>query len=118
MEVSERFIGEKEDVGTPEVRNNIAKMCAEIHWSLNKYGEQFFQELGRKTYTTPKSYLDLIGELWQTCSLSDGVNDMEQCTTPNASFVFRENIIRGRGDVLDGGILSWSVGILIAQSVE
>merc|ERR1712138_304415 len=35
--------------------------CVKVHTSINATGEQFFNELRRKTYTTPKSYLDLIG---------------------------------------------------------
>eukprot|EP00497_Spongosphaera_streptacantha_P003663 TRINITY_DN438_c0_g2_i1.p1 TRINITY_DN438_c0_g2~~TRINITY_DN438_c0_g2_i1.p1 ORF type:complete len:204 (-),score=53.44 TRINITY_DN438_c0_g2_i1:2-613(-) len=36
-------------------------MCVEIHTSVEDKGGMFFQELRRKVYTTPKSYLDLIG---------------------------------------------------------
>ena len=32
-----------------------------MHTSIAKYADQFFEELRRKVYTTPKSYLDLIG---------------------------------------------------------
>ena len=35
-------------------------MAVEIHRSSGKEAEIFFEELRRKTYTTPKSYLDLI----------------------------------------------------------
>ena len=36
-------------------------MCVEIHTSVTELAERFFQELRRRFYTTPKSYLDLIG---------------------------------------------------------
>ena len=36
-------------------------LCQGPHTSINETGEKFFNELRRKTYTTPKSYLDLIG---------------------------------------------------------
>ena len=35
-------------------------MCMKIHRSVEVTSEQFFDELRRKVYTTPKSYLDLI----------------------------------------------------------
>lgn len=35
-------------------------MCMSIHTSVEDTSEQFFAELRRKVYTTPKSYLDLI----------------------------------------------------------
>ena len=34
-------------------------MCVDVHMSVTN-SERFFQELRRKFYTTPKSYLDLI----------------------------------------------------------
>ncbi|KAK3243833.1 hypothetical protein CYMTET_46533 [Cymbomonas tetramitiformis] len=39
---------------------SIAKMCVQIHTSVTAASEKFFQELRRRFYTTPKSYLDLI----------------------------------------------------------
>ena len=42
-------------------RTAVAKICVKVHTSINETGERFFNELRRKTYTTPKSYLDLIG---------------------------------------------------------
>jgi dynein heavy chain, axonemal len=35
--------------------------CDQIHTSVAVISERFFQELRRHYYTTPKSYLDLIG---------------------------------------------------------
>jgi len=35
-------------------------MCMQIHTSVEDTSDQFFAELRRKIYTTPKSYLDLI----------------------------------------------------------
>ena len=48
---------EKEEV----CRTAVAKICVKVHTSINETGDKFFNELRRKTYTTPKSYLDLIG---------------------------------------------------------
>jgi dynein heavy chain len=35
-------------------------MCMKIHRSVEVTSDNFFNELRRKVYTTPKSYLDLI----------------------------------------------------------
>ena len=42
-------------------RSAVAQICVKVHTSINETSEKFFNELRRKTYTTPKSYLDLIG---------------------------------------------------------
>ena len=57
--VSNRFLS-KVDLGSPEVNKHIAAMCVDVHVSVTETSERFFQELRRKFYTTPKSYLDLI----------------------------------------------------------
>ena len=38
----------------------MAAMCVDIHISVTEASDTFYQELRRKFYTTPKSYLDLI----------------------------------------------------------
>lgn len=35
-------------------------MCPEVHLGATEKGDQFFQELRRTVYTTPKSFLDLL----------------------------------------------------------
>lgn len=35
-------------------------MCGVVHTSIKVYAEKFYEELVRRVYTTPKSYLDLI----------------------------------------------------------
>ena len=35
-------------------------MCKLVHTSVEKTSERFYNELRRRVYTTPKSYLDLI----------------------------------------------------------
>ena len=57
--VANRFLAE-ENLGTDEVKTALAKMCVHIHRSIDVSSNQFFDELRRKVYTTPKSYLDLI----------------------------------------------------------
>ncbi len=39
---------------------DVCKMCVDIHLSVSDKSEEFFQELRRKNYTTPTSYLELI----------------------------------------------------------
>jgi dynein heavy chain len=57
--VSREFLADLE-LPSEEVRNNLAEQCASVHVSVKEAAERFDQELRRKIYTTPKSYLDLI----------------------------------------------------------
>ncbi|KAI8732070.1 dynein heavy chain 6, axonemal isoform X3, partial [Biomphalaria glabrata] len=43
-----------------EIKDNVSKMCVEIHMSVTEMSERFFTELKRRYYTTPTSYLELI----------------------------------------------------------
>ena len=38
----------------------VSKMCVEIHTSTERKAEEFYHKLGRRFYTTPTSYLELI----------------------------------------------------------
>jgi len=38
----------------------LAEMCVEIHMSVSDMADRFYNELKRKYYTTPTSYLELI----------------------------------------------------------
>ncbi|KAI3384925.1 hypothetical protein SNEBB_000114 [Seison nebaliae] len=38
----------------------LGKMCVDVHESVTQYSEEFYDELHRKYYTTPTSYLELI----------------------------------------------------------
>ncbi|KAJ9531756.1 hypothetical protein QJQ45_021904, partial [Haematococcus lacustris] len=58
--VSRKFLAGT-DLGNDEVREAVASMCVTIHTSVATASDRFFAELRRKYYTTPKSYLDLIG---------------------------------------------------------
>lgn len=57
--MSTEFLKELPDT-TEEVRKGLAEMCMNIHTSVDKKSEDFFDSLRRRIYTTPKSYLDLI----------------------------------------------------------
>jgi len=57
--VSRAFLKNLE-LPSDEVRANLAEMCMQIHTSVESVSDQFYAELRRRVYTTPKSYLDLI----------------------------------------------------------
>lgn len=60
LSVSESFLGSREEIGSEELRTSLAELCARIHLSVEAQAAKFLAELRRHTYTTPKSYLDLI----------------------------------------------------------
>lgn len=57
--VSSEFLKELE-LPTEDCRQALSEMCMTIHTSVEDTSDQFFAELRRRVYTTPKSYLDLI----------------------------------------------------------
>eukprot|EP00960_Hanusia_phi_P070417 767305-Hanusia_phi.AAC.13 len=57
--VAEYFIQAIENV-EDEHKVAIANMCPFIHSQIEIYAEKFYEELRRKFYITPKSYLDMI----------------------------------------------------------
>eukprot|EP00605_Chrysophyceae_sp_TOSAG23-4_P002255 GSChrysophyteH1.ASY1.ANO1.2499.1 assembled CDS len=59
MSVSQRFLANV-DLGSEQVSAAVVKMCGFVHRSIEKMSVAFYEELRRKVYTTPKSYLDLI----------------------------------------------------------
>lgn len=48
------------ELPSDETRENISQMCMKIHTSVEESSDRFWEELRRRVYTTPKSYLDLI----------------------------------------------------------
>jgi dynein heavy chain len=59
--VADRFFTEKEnELSIAEYKEALCRMAVEIHRSAGSEAELFYEELRRRTYTTPKSYLDLI----------------------------------------------------------
>jgi dynein heavy chain len=59
LSVSRRFL-EFIDLGTPELKSQIAEACVEVHSSVSDIALKFYAELRRRYYTTPTSYLELI----------------------------------------------------------
>ena len=91
-DVADRFMAAVENV-SDEHKVILAKMCPFIHGSVEKWSDKFFDELRRKFYISPKSYLDMIA-LYTTLlrekrkDLSDakdrfvnGLNKMEEVGT-------------------------------------
>ena len=48
------------DLVAPDIQQAVCDMCVVVHQSTAKLAVQFDEELSRKYYITPKSYLDLI----------------------------------------------------------
>lgn len=59
MSVARRFF-EFVDLGGEAFKPKISEMCVEIHTSVSAMADRFYNELRRKYYTTPTSYLELI----------------------------------------------------------
>ena len=57
--VSTRFF-EFVDLGSDEMKSKISEMCVVIHTSVATVADRFYDELRRRYYTTPTSYLELI----------------------------------------------------------
>ena len=58
-DVASRFMGQIENV-SDEDKAILAKMCPYIHGSVEKWSDKFFDELRRRFYISPKTYLDTI----------------------------------------------------------
>eukprot|EP00762_Andalucia_godoyi_P001076 ANDGO_01965.mRNA.1 Dynein-1-beta heavy chain len=51
---------EEMEVGGDNMRGAFASMCVEIHSSVSRMAHRFYQELRRRFYVTPTSYLEFI----------------------------------------------------------
>jgi len=59
MSVATKFLEPLETL-PEEYKKPLSELCVIIHQSVGAYSDRFYEELRRKFYTTPKSYLDLI----------------------------------------------------------
>eukprot|EP01038_Epipyxis_sp_PR26KG_P006339 gene6339-8727_t len=59
VSVAQRFLGDLE-LPSETIRASVVRMCGFVHRSIEQTSVRFFNELRRRVYTTPKSYLDLI----------------------------------------------------------
>jgi dynein heavy chain len=57
--VSQTFLKDL-DLPNEEIRKNLTEISEVVHTSVESSSESFYNELRRRVYTTPKSYLDLI----------------------------------------------------------
>lgn len=48
------------NLGSDEVKSAVSEVCMDMHMSVSHAADDFYNELRRKYYTTPKSFLDLI----------------------------------------------------------
>jgi dynein heavy chain len=60
LSVSKRFL-EFVELGDSEMKEKISAMCVEVHTSVSATATRYYAELRRRFYTTPTSYLELIG---------------------------------------------------------
>eukprot|EP00667_Euglena_gracilis_P000017 EG_transcript_17 len=59
LSVAQRFFG-KVEFPSDAVRASVCEMCMLMHQTVSDASTAFFQELRRRNYTTPTSYLELI----------------------------------------------------------
>ena len=43
-----------------ELKSKVANSCVDIHYSIDVATNQFYEELRRRYYITPSSYMELI----------------------------------------------------------
>ncbi|XP_039318214.1 dynein axonemal heavy chain 6 isoform X2 [Saimiri boliviensis] len=59
LSVSKTFFSQV-DAGNEERKEKLSLMCVNIHLSVSSMAERYYNELRRRYYTTPTSYLELI----------------------------------------------------------
>ena len=57
--MSQTFLKDLE-LPNEDIRKNLTEISKVVHVSVENTSEKFYEELRRRVYTTPKSYLDLI----------------------------------------------------------
>lgn len=59
LSVSKSFFSSV-DTGNDDLREKLSLMCVNVHLSVSHMAERYYNELRRRYYTTPTSYLELI----------------------------------------------------------
>jgi len=59
LDVADRFLSTVEGLDEA-AKKSISKLCCDVHMSVEAKSNKFWDELRRKFYVSPKSYLDLI----------------------------------------------------------
>ena len=57
--VATNFLGDTA-IGNDKLRENLATMCVNVHSHVSVISNRYYEELRRRYYTTPTSYLELI----------------------------------------------------------
>ena len=60
LEVADKFLENAEGLEKEEIKANVCNMCVNVSVAVVNACDQYYRELKRRTYTTPKSYLDHI----------------------------------------------------------
>jgi dynein heavy chain len=60
-------------LGITEHMDGLCNIAVEIHNSVSASSEEFYEELRRRNYTTPTSYLDLIKTYKDMLSYQRGI---------------------------------------------
>jgi dynein heavy chain len=55
-----QYSADEAKLGITEHLDNLCNISVQIHTSVSEASDQFYEELRRKNYTTPTSYLDLV----------------------------------------------------------
>ena len=59
LDVADRVLSTVEGLDE-DAKKSISKLCCDVHMSVEAKSNKFWDELRRKFYVSPKSYLDLI----------------------------------------------------------
>ena len=59
LDVADRFLSTVEGIDE-DAKKALSKLCCDVHMSVEVHSLRFWDELRRKFYVSPKSYLDLI----------------------------------------------------------
>lgn len=60
-------------MGITEHMDNLCNISVEIHNSVSKASDDFYEELRRKNYTTPTSYLALVSTYKEMLNYQRGI---------------------------------------------
>lgn len=66
LAVSSKFLNDT-SVGEPQLSQNLAQMCFTIHLSVRDAAQRMQDELLRRFYVTPATYLDFINNCINIC---------------------------------------------------
>ena len=79
-------------------RPKLVDMCTQVHMSVGVVADDFWDVMRRKVYTTPKSYLDLIGLcLEMLAQRREAVNADRDRMSIGVQKLYLEMLVRGYG---------------------